>query len=143
MSLYVLILYQVLWLDSDLWSWKPDLLVELLGTGKELVVPHCVCRDKVGVTYDRNSWQDTNESRAFLEGLSEGSFKLSLPLPVLFTLFTCPFRTSHILDYPVFEGYYELHRMHMDDLLKAGHKGLVHLDGIGGTCILIKVGMLF
>jgi glycosyltransferase involved in cell wall biosynthesis len=44
----------VLWLDADLLSYPPSLLTELLGAGKDLVVPHCLNED--GGTFDRNTF---------------------------------------------------------------------------------------
>ena len=44
----------VLWLDADLLQYPPALLAELLGAGKDIVVPHCLNED--GGTFDRNTF---------------------------------------------------------------------------------------
>jgi Anp1 len=47
----------VLWLDADVIDYPPDLIEQLLATGKQIVNAHCV-RSYGGVTYDLNAWRD-------------------------------------------------------------------------------------
>ncbi|MBX3070137.1 MAG: hypothetical protein KF883_06580 [Thermomicrobiales bacterium] len=47
----------VLWLDSDVVDFPPDLIERLLAAGRDIVQPHCVL-DYGGPTFDRNGWRD-------------------------------------------------------------------------------------
>ena len=47
----------VLWLDVDVIEYPADVIETLLGTGKEIVHPHCVL-EYGGPTFDRNAWRD-------------------------------------------------------------------------------------
>jgi hypothetical protein len=47
----------VLWLDSDLIEYPPDIIQQLLSSGKDVVTPHCVL-EFGGRSFDRNSWRD-------------------------------------------------------------------------------------
>jgi peptide chain release factor subunit 1 len=47
----------VLWLDVDVIEYPPDLLEQLLATGRDIVQPHCVL-EPGGPTFDRNGWRD-------------------------------------------------------------------------------------
>lgn len=47
----------VLWIDSDLQDYPPDVLDRLLATGRDIVHPHCV-RYPGGPTFDQNAWRD-------------------------------------------------------------------------------------
>lgn len=46
----------VLWLDVDVIEYPPDILEQLLATGKEIVQPHCVL-EYGGRSFDRNAWR--------------------------------------------------------------------------------------
>lgn len=46
----------VLWVDADLKGYAPDILRDLLASGKSIVVPNCVM-EPGGRSYDLNSWQ--------------------------------------------------------------------------------------
>lgn len=46
----------VLWVDSDLDSYPPDVLQRLVSSGKQIVVPNCVM-SAGGRAYDLNSWR--------------------------------------------------------------------------------------
>lgn len=50
----------VLWMDVDLLSWPGDALRQLLATGKDIVVPHCVRED--GATFDMNTFRLTEDA---------------------------------------------------------------------------------
>eukprot|EP01049_Picozoa_sp_SAG25_P001216 SAG25_NODE_48_length_18937_cov_1106.642637_14_plen_335_part_00 len=127
----------VMWVDSDLAWYPPDILELMLATKKDLVVPHCLLGAN---TYDFNSWQETTKSWELQESLS--------PEEVLY------------------EGYVEeagldTHRLHMSELqyrcgdplreesraplrdeVAMAHlcpeSGVVKLDGIGGAIILLR-----
>jgi peptide chain release factor subunit 1 len=47
----------VLWIDVDVIDYPPDILIRLLGTGFDIVTPHCVQRPG-GPTFDRNNWAE-------------------------------------------------------------------------------------
>jgi hypothetical protein len=47
----------VLWIDVDVIEYPPDIIEQLLGTGKSIVHPHCVL-DYGGPTFDRNAWRE-------------------------------------------------------------------------------------
>lgn len=54
----------VLWLDVDVIRFQPDLIQQLLATGREIIQPHCVTRPG-GPTFDRNGW--THHGTRWLE----------------------------------------------------------------------------
>jgi hypothetical protein len=47
----------VLWIDADVVSYPPDLLVRLVATGGDIVQPDCV-RTPDGPSFDLNAWTD-------------------------------------------------------------------------------------
>lgn len=47
----------VLWLDADLREYPPDVIEQMLATGKQIVHPHCV-REYGGPTWDQNAWTE-------------------------------------------------------------------------------------
>jgi glycosyltransferase involved in cell wall biosynthesis len=47
----------VLWLDVDVIDYPPDLLQQLLATGRDILHPHCVT-EPGGPSFDRNAWRD-------------------------------------------------------------------------------------
>jgi peptide chain release factor subunit 1 len=47
----------VLWLDVDVVEYPPELLQTLIGTGREIVHPHCV-REYGMDTFDLNAWRE-------------------------------------------------------------------------------------
>jgi hypothetical protein len=47
----------VLWLDVDVIRYPPDILQQLLATGREIVQPNCV-RQYGGKSFDLNAWRD-------------------------------------------------------------------------------------
>lgn len=52
----------VLWIDVDVADYPPDVLAQLLATGKDIVQPHCVTRPG-GPTFDWNAWRDKGRER--------------------------------------------------------------------------------
>jgi peptide chain release factor subunit 1 len=60
----------VLWLDVDVVGYPPDLLQTLIGTGRDIVHPHCV-RTPGGPTFDRNAWRD--HGRIHMDALRGGA----------------------------------------------------------------------
>ncbi|KAG0078834.1 Polynucleotide 5'-hydroxyl-kinase grc3 [Linnemannia elongata] len=109
----------VLWLDSDVVDYAPDLLFKLIKYDKDIIAPNCF-RFESGwfktknVPYDRNNWIETKESLANQRALGKEEI--------------------------LFEGYEEEHptyRQSMADL--AGSvRGLIEIDGVGGTFTLVK-----
>ncbi|KAI9482847.1 MAG: Anp1-domain-containing protein [Benjaminiella poitrasii] len=108
----------VLWLDGDVVDYPETLLEELIGMNKDVLAPNCFWQsynEEGG--YDKNNWQETPESRSFLETLPE--------------------------DQVLVEGYPELvtHRKLMIDMRFEGETDLFHavpLDAVGGTCTLVR-----
>ncbi|KAI9020940.1 N-glycosyl-transferase [Phycomyces nitens] len=108
----------VLWLDGDVIEYPGTLLEELIGLDKDIIVPNCYWHsynEEGG--YDKNNWQETPESWALQETLLAGDVLV--------------------------EGYKELttHRKLMIDMKGAGDTNIFHtvpLDGVGGTCTLVK-----
>jgi hypothetical protein len=58
----------VFWVDSDMIDAPPDVLEQLLATGKEIIQPHCVLLPG-GSTHDMNGWRD--HGRLHLDDLRE------------------------------------------------------------------------
>jgi hypothetical protein len=52
----------VLWIDVDVADYPPDVLTQLLATGKDIVHPHAVTRPG-GPTFDWNAWRDKGRER--------------------------------------------------------------------------------
>jgi GT2 family glycosyltransferase len=111
----------VLWLDSDLVYYPPSLLRDLISTGKDIVVPNCVAKNKheVGI-YDRNNWIETEYSLKLQQHMDQNEV--------------------------TFEGYDgQLHtgRVYLGDLYRAGENDIetVELDGVGATCLLVKASI--
>lgn len=100
----------VFWLDSDLYSYKPDIIRVLLATGKDVVIPNCLSIR--GGTYDSNNWQETDKSRELIKTLQE--------------------------DDVLFEGYSEISsgRKHLGELLN--QDWIIPLDGVGATALFVK-----
>lgn len=113
----------VLWLDSDLLSYPPNLVERMLATGKQIIVPTCLCagvgRSSCGDgVYDKNSWAETDISRSHMREMPPNVLRV--------------------------EGYgHDIGRLYMDDLRARAKDGvtLVELQGIGGTCILIRASL--
>ena len=102
----------VLWVDSDVKWIPPDLLQHLISAGREVVAPSCLYRTASGdlPIYDRNTWQETPESLAFLEQ--------QRPEMLMLEGYGIPMRTylPHLADQGV----------------------LVPLDGVGGCVLLVR-----
>ncbi len=62
----------VLWLDSDVIEYPPDIVERLLASGKDVIQPHCV-RDYGGPSFDLNAWRD-HGSRHMHDLREEGEF---------------------------------------------------------------------
>ncbi|MEQ1770382.1 MAG: hypothetical protein ABL879_11135 [Devosia sp.] len=50
----------VLWMDCDLETYPPDVLSQLVGSGLDIVMPHCTTTG--GATFDHNAWADKGRS---------------------------------------------------------------------------------
>lgn len=109
----------VLWLDGDVTEYPDTLLQELISLDKDIIVPNCYWHsynEEGG--YDKNNWQETEQS---------WEFQKSIPI-----------------DQVLVEGYSELitHRKLMIDMRHENdNTDLFHavpLDGVGGTCTLVK-----
>ncbi|KAG0272786.1 Polynucleotide 5'-hydroxyl-kinase grc3 [Linnemannia exigua] len=108
----------VLWLDSDVVDYSSDLLLKLIKYDKDIIVPNCFVHlpkwfTNGNVPYDLNNWIETKESLANQHGMDK--------------------------DEILFEGYadHPTFRQSMTDL--AGSvRGLIEIDGVGGTFTLVK-----
>ncbi len=60
----------VLWIDVDVIDYPSDVITRMLGTGKDIVHPHCVTRPG-GPTFDWNAWRD--QGRQTMAELRNGS----------------------------------------------------------------------
>jgi hypothetical protein len=99
----------VLWLDSDLWRYGPNLIEALMSSGRSITVPNCVFEQFGGRPYDLNNWQETEVSEVLKSIKPEGE--------------------------PLFEGGDEDNgRLNLAQV----DGDLVPLDGIGGAVILIR-----
>ncbi|KAJ2012480.1 hypothetical protein IWW57_006303, partial [Coemansia sp. S610] len=106
----------VAWIDSDLTSYPPTIMRDLMAYDKDVIVPNCMFPFRNGNLnyriYDFNAWQETPESLAMIAKLKEDDFLV--------------------------EGYssHPTHRKHLDKFDK--NETLVPLDGVGGTFTLVK-----
>lgn len=109
----------VLWLDGDVTDYPETLLQELISLDKDVLVPNCFWHsynEEGG--YDKNNWQETKESWELQESMPE--------------------------EQVLVEGYPELvtHRKLMIDMRHENdNTDLFHavpLDGVGGTCTLVR-----
>lgn len=107
----------VLWLDVDVTKFDANIITDLQGLDKDVIVPNCLWEreDNEFWAYDRNNWQETDASRELQKTIDK--------------------------DYVLVEGYYEFptHRYHMVDMpTHLGKLAAVPLDGIGATFTLVK-----
>lgn len=54
----------VLWIDSDLWSYPPDVIQRLIAPRKDIVIPNCVMGPGQR-SYDLNSWKRPQPPRQY------------------------------------------------------------------------------
>jgi hypothetical protein len=102
----------VLWIDSDVAYVPPDLIQHLLSANADVVAPSCLYRRAQGIhkVYDRNTWRETDKSRAFLK--------------------------EQAPEYLMLEGYALSNRQYLPYL---GHEGyVVDIDGVGGCALLVR-----
>ena len=102
----------VLWIDSDVQYVPPDLIQHLLSAEGDIVVPSCLYKAPDGSfpIYDRNTWQETNSSLAYLANKKP--------------------------DYLMLEGYDRTRRAYLPHLMDKGKK--VPIDGVGGCTLLVR-----
>ncbi|SPR00029.1 unnamed protein product (mitochondrion) [Plasmodiophora brassicae] len=108
----------VLWLDSDLKQYPSDIVQRMLATGKRVVSADCI--QTSGMCYDRNNWRETPKSLVVKQSLPE-----------------------HVL---MFEGYPDImmtHRESLCDITEGiDENGLVELQGVGGTALMIEADLV-
>ncbi|OBZ89311.1 Mannan polymerase II complex anp1 subunit [Choanephora cucurbitarum] len=107
----------VAWIDVDVVEYPVSIFEDLMAADGDVVVPNCLLQreDHAFWAYDKNNWQETDESRKIQETLED--------------------------DFVLLEGYYEFptHRYLMVDMptdVPKDHK--VPLDGVGATFTLVK-----
>ncbi|RCH88789.1 Golgi mannosyltransferase complex subunit [Rhizopus azygosporus] len=110
----------VLWLDGDVVEYPETLLDELISLDKDVIAPNCwwhSYNEKGG--YDKNNWQETNESIEFQK--------------------TIPHDQVLVEGY---EGVLNTHRKLMIDMVnEGGNTDMYHtipLDAVGGTCTFVR-----
>ncbi|SAL96404.1 hypothetical protein [Absidia glauca] len=110
----------VAWVDVDVVKYPATIFEDLIAADEDVVVPNCLLdrQDGAFFAYDRNNWQETQQSLEMQKDLDE--------------------------DFVLLEGYYEFptHRYLMVDMpthLGKDHK--VPLDGVGATFTLVKANV--
>lgn len=101
----------VLWIDADVADWPGDVIEQLLATGEDIVVPHCLT---VGSreTFDLNTFK-----------LKPGADALDW--------------TPHLLD-GILQPPRGFGRLYLSELRQ--HDG-VEVDGVGGTMLLVRADL--
>ncbi|KAG2174576.1 hypothetical protein INT44_006839, partial [Umbelopsis vinacea] len=107
----------VVWLDVDVVEYPETILEDLMSVDVDVVVPNCLLNtdDDTFWGYDKNNWQETEESLAIQKDLDD--------------------------DYVLLEGYYEFptSRKLMVDMPTHWPKlHKVELDGVGATFTMVK-----
>ncbi|KAI7855393.1 Anp1-domain-containing protein [Circinella umbellata] len=107
----------VLWLDVDLVDYPATIMEDLMSVDVDVVVPNCLreTEDNSFWGYDKNNWQETEQSLAMQKDLDP--------------------------EYVLLEGYYEFltNRDLMVDMpTHLGKLDKVPLDGVGATFTLVK-----
>ncbi|KAG2196212.1 hypothetical protein INT46_001709 [Mucor plumbeus] len=110
----------VLWLDVDVIDYPDSIIEDLQSVDVDVVVPNCLREtdDNSFWGYDKNNWQETEQSRAIQEQLDP--------------------------EYVLLEGYFEFltGRYLMVDMPTHGNKlDKVPLDGVGATFTLVKANV--
>lgn len=123
----------VLWVDSDLYSYQPDVIQQLLASGKRIVVPNAVL-GAGGRSFDLNSWR-VGPEQAEEAGLSLGNDATAADVAAYHDLVHKKLvkeGTPHEL---LLEGYGKTGHVYLDKLRKEGE--VVRLDGVGGAMLLV------
>ena len=103
---------RVIWIDVDMEYIPPNLIQLLLSPNQPIVAPVCAI-NKPYDTYDRNTWRETNKSRAHIEQQ----------------------KAKYGDDFVMIEPSITL-RKHLAALRDEG--AVVQLDGIGGCALLVN-----
>lgn len=63
----------VAWIDVDVVEYPPSIFQDLMRADADVVVPNCLLKrdDLAFWAYDKNNWQETDESRRIQQGLDE------------------------------------------------------------------------
>lgn len=102
----------VLWIDVDTSSYPTDIIQQLLATGKEIVVPHCVYETS-NLTFDLNTFK-------FKLGAANRNWR------------------AYIMD-DIIQSPKGLGRYYLQDLQQ---HNIVEVDSVGGTVLLILADLL-
>lgn len=111
----------VLWVDSDLWAYPPDIVQRLLSANRSILVPNCVMKPG-GRSFDLNSWQAPSEND-------------TSPVPPL------PGGSSSAID---LEGYGRTGNRYLHKLRgPEPHQWdrVVRLDAVGGAMLLVRADL--
>jgi hypothetical protein len=103
----------VLWLDFDVVHYPPDVIDQLLATGKDVVVPHCVLAP-AGRTFDLNTYIVDREGDPEAREREEAD-------------------GAGIAQPPRGVG-----RRYLEDVRD---RSLVEVDGVGGTMLLVRADL--
>lgn len=101
----------ILWIDSDMEELPEDLIEQLLYAKSDVVTTPCFIREpNFKLKYDKNSWQETEESLKMQQLLQA--------------------------DELIVEGYNKTGRVYLPQLMALGR--VVPLDGVGGCVLMIR-----
>lgn len=117
----------VLWIDSDLQSYPPNILQKLLASGKDIVCPNAVM-EHGGRSYDLNSWRarsapGNNATAKQVVAYWDKQLKAASEKGV-----------AH--DELWLEGYGDTGNLYLHKLKHEGK--VVRLDGVGGAMLLVR-----
>lgn len=112
----------VLWLDSDIVESPATLLEDMMGIDKPVLAANCFQKYKVGEEtksrpYDFNNWAESDEGLKLAQELPEDEIILE--------------GYSEMPTYRALMGYFY-------NTLSEKKFTVVPLDGVGGTCLLVK-----
>jgi glycosyltransferase involved in cell wall biosynthesis len=102
---------RILWIDADVIDYEAEVLLRLIDADRPIVVPHCV-QTPAGPTFDLNSFK-------FKPAAQERAW-------------------THMVD-GIIQPPRGWGRLYLDDF--RGDPGLVELDGVGGTMLLVDAAI--
>lgn len=119
----------VLWLDSDVLEFPPDIIQRLLSYNKDIVQPHCV-KKYGGPTFDLNAWRD--HGRLFMHDLrTEGEI---IPIDAVggtMLLIKADCHRDGLVFPPFLYGKRNAKVRSREDISMPGQEGEVETEGLG------------
>ena len=138
----------VLWMDVDAVDFPPSLIEDLISLQSDVVAAHVVW-SKGGVTYDRNSWWDTEWKKIPTDwelSVNKPTIVNSVwqPVPSPLSAESSDNETRLVSEIPdvMFEGYTSgpSSRLYFDDfrkIVKLDKFQQIPLHGVGTACLLV------